>query len=73
MSFINNNLDILAISDTKNDDTFPDSQFLINDFTLPYRLDRRAKGGEILLYIREYIPSKRINKSHSTSHLKGFL
>ena len=28
VSFINNNLDILMISETKIDDTFPDSQFL---------------------------------------------
>ena len=63
MSFINNNLDILMISETKTDDTFPDSQFLIKGFSVPYRLDRTAKGGGILLYIREHILSKR-KKSH---------
>ena len=62
MSFINNNLDILMISETKTDDTFPNSQFLIESFSVPYRLDRAAKGGGILLYIRENIPSKRIKK-----------
>ena len=34
VSFINN-LDILLISETKIDDTFPDSQFLIKDFSVP--------------------------------------
>ena len=63
VSFINNNLDILMISETKIDDTFPDSQFLIEGFSVPYRLDRTAKGGGILLYIREDIPSKLL-KSH---------
>ena len=63
MSFVNYNLDILMISETKIDDTFPDSQFLIEGFSVPYRLDRTAKGGGILLYIREYIVSKR-KKSH---------
>ena len=63
VSFINNNLDILMISETKTDDTFPDSQFLIKGFSVPYRLDRTAKGGGILLYIREHILSKR-KKSH---------
>ena len=52
------------ISETKIDDTFPDSQFLIKGFSAPYRLDRRAKREGILLYIREDIPSKRIKKSH---------
>ena len=56
VSFINNNLDIPMISEAKIDDTFPDSQFLINGFLLPDRIDRTAKWGEILLYIREDIP-----------------
>ena len=50
------------ISETKTDDTFPDSQFLIEGFSVPCRLDRTAKWGGILLYIREDIPSKRIKK-----------
>ena len=62
VSFINNNLDILMISETKINDTFPDSQFLIEGFSVPYRPDRTAKGGGILLYIREDIPSERIKK-----------
>ena len=43
VSFINNNFDILMISEAKNDGTFPDSQFLIESFSVPYRLDRTAK------------------------------
>ena len=73
MRFRNNNLDILMISETKIDDTFPDSQFLIEGFSVSYNLDRTAKGGGILLCIREDITSKRIKKSHLTRHLKGFL
>ena len=53
-SFINNNLDILMISETKIDDTFPDSQFLIKGFSVPYRLDLTAKG-EGFYYISERI------------------
>ena len=49
VSFINNNPDILMISETKIDETFPDSQFLIKGFSVPYRLDLTAKGGGILL------------------------
>ena len=47
------------ISETKIDDTFPASQFLIEGFSVPYRLDCIAKGEGILLYIREYITSKK--------------
>ena len=44
------------ISETKLDASFPNNQFTINGFTAPYRLDRNANGGGILLYIREDIP-----------------
>ena len=50
------------ISETKIDDTFPESQFLIEGFSKPFRLDRTAKGGGILLYIREDIPCKYIKQ-----------
>ena len=40
------------VSETNIDDIFPESQFLIKDFSKPFRLDRTAKGGGILLYIR---------------------
>ena len=48
------------ISETKIDDSFPLTQFLIEGFTTPYRLDRNGSGGGILVYIREDIPSKLI-------------
>ena len=62
VTFVGNNLDILMISETKIDDTFPESQFLIEGFSKPFRLDRTAKSGGILLYIREDIPCRCIKK-----------
>ena len=47
VTFVGNNLDILMISETKIDDTFPKSKFLIEGFSKPFRLDRTAKGGEL--------------------------
>ena len=44
---------------TKIDDTFPDSHILIEGFSKPFRLDRTAKGGGILLYMSEDIPCMR--------------
>ena len=52
------------IPESKTDDTFPDSQFLIEGFPVSYRLDRTNKGEWMLLYIREDIPYKCIKKSH---------
>ena len=58
---IDKNVDILLISETKLDDTFPESQFSMEGFHLPYRKDRNSKGGGILLYVRDHIPSRMIN------------
>ena len=57
---INNNTDILMISETKLDPSFPNGQFHIHGFSEPYRFDRNGNGGGILLYIREDITSKLI-------------
>ena len=48
-------VDILMLSETKLDSTFPSIQFLINGFSVPHRLDRNSKGGGILLYVRDKI------------------
>ena len=37
------------ISETKLDQSFPTSQFLMNGFSAPIRLDRNDKGGGIIL------------------------
>ena len=60
---IDNNIDILLISETKLDDRFPTARFLIKGFSAPYRSDRSSKGGGVLLYIREYIPYKILTYS----------
>ena len=57
---LHNNLDILLISETKIDSSFPTAQFQIEGCTT-YRLDRNANVGGILLYIREEIPSTLLN------------
>ena len=43
------------------DDSFPTAQFLIEGFGIPCRYDRNPKGGGLLLYIQEDIPSKRLS------------
>ena len=46
------------ILETKNEENFPKGNFLIEEFSTPYRLDRDSKGGRIMLYVRADIPSK---------------
>ena len=38
------NLDILLITETKTDSSFPKAQFEIDGFTAPYRVDRDCHG-----------------------------
>ena len=54
------NVDILLICETKLDSSFLRVQFHNDGFGEPYKFDRYGKGGGILLYIRDYIPSKLI-------------
>ena len=49
----NKNTDVLLISETKIDSSFPSAQFHLEGYATPCRLDRNANGGDILLYIRE--------------------
>ena len=58
--FSSKNIDILLVSETKIDDTFPLAQFCVEDHFSPYRHDRTCKGGCLLLYVRKDIPSKKI-------------
>ena len=51
------NIDILMVYETKIDLSFPTSQFVIQSFAAPFRLDRTNTGG-VLLYGRDDIPSK---------------
>ena len=39
ISLIKDNIDILMISETKLDQSFPTNQFMINGFSIPFRLD----------------------------------
>ena len=49
--------DILMISKTKIDESFPKGNFIIEGFSTPYRLDSDSEGGGIMLYVRADIPS----------------
>ena len=53
-------LDVLMIAETKIDPTFPTGQFAIDGFATPFRLDRNANGGGLLVYVRSDIPSHQL-------------
>ena len=57
-----NNIDILVLTETKIDSSFPNSQFRIDGFSAPFRLNRNKFGGGVLIYVREDIPCKKLTK-----------
>ena len=57
---IGNNIDIILISWTKVDDTFPTTQFLLKALVL-HRQDRNRTGGVIIFFVREDVPSRILN------------
>ena len=65
-------IDILVITETKLDHTFPNAQFLVLGFSKPFHLERGGvmiydrKGGGVMIYVREYIPSKLLTKTCSS-------
>ena len=69
------NVDILSISETKIDESFPDSQFKINDFSNPHRIDCNEKGGGIMLLFREDLPVKvlSVDKGHESCYVELIL
>ena len=64
------NIDILVISETKIDNSFPTNQFSIDGYNLPYRLDRNQDGGGFLVYFRTGIPSRKL-KTNLPDNVEG--
>ena len=50
---------VLIISETKIDNSYPNSQFIINGYHM-YRKDRVKGGGELIVYFASSIPSRKL-------------
>ena len=57
---IASNIDVLMISEKKIDESLPTSQFLIDGFSSPYRLDKNSNGGGVLVYFKNAIIAKSL-------------
>ena len=63
--------DILIITETKIDNTFPTSQSYSEGFSMPHRLDRNRNDGGIIIYVREDIPIKILTKHNLPEDIEG--
>ena len=60
-------IEIVAVSETKLSEEFPDSQFFIDGYTFPaYRRDRNSYGGGLIVFTRKDLITKRIIELEST-------
>ena len=55
-TIIRESIDILLISETKIDESFLTSQFAIDGYSLPFRLNINGNSGGLLLYVRDNLP-----------------
>ena len=57
---VQDKIDILVVTKSKLDDTFPDSQFHIPGYKAPLRKDRNELGGGIIIFVRDDILCKKL-------------
>ena len=58
---IKQNVDVLAVAETKTDASFPSAQFFLEEYHSPYRLDISRKRGGLLVYVKATIPLLNIH------------
>ena len=63
VSLIKDNIDLLMVSETKVDESYPNGQFEIEGYSKPIRLDRNCHGGGFMIFPREDLPCHEL-KSH---------
>ena len=68
--FTKNKVDVFIIAKTKVDVSFPQTQFWVIGFSIPYGAYRNNKGGGILIYTRERIITKSIPIIFNSNNLE---
>ena len=63
----------MIISETKLDDSYPKSRFLIEGFAETFRLDRDKNGGDILINVRDFLPCKKLNGGDILIYVRDFI
>ena len=72
-NLVKNRVDILVISETKLDNSFPIGEFEIEGYSTPIRLDRNCHGGGIILYVRSDLPCKELNFTYTTKQRRRYI
>ena len=70
---VKGNLDILVITETKLDNTFPSQQFAIEGYATPFRLDKSSSSGGVIIYVRGDIPCRQLFYRPVENNIEGIL
>ena len=68
---IQGKIDIVVITETKTDPTFPLNQFGIQGYLKPNKFDRNRNGGGNFMYVREDIPSKELKIRNTPENIES--
>ena len=60
------------VCEAKLDGIFPNAQFHIEGFSLPYRLDKKCNGRCVMIFVKEDILSKHLIKHNFPRNVEGF-
>ena len=56
-------VDILCVAETKLDSSITKSQFFVEGFKKPIRLDFSKKSGGLLLYVKDHLPLRQLSNN----------
>ena len=63
VSLTKDNVDILVVTETKLDESFPKKQFTMEGYHLPFRVDRDNNGGGVMVIVKEHIPCRELERA----------
>ena len=72
-TIISGKIDILVITESKLDESFPTNQFLIEGFSLPFRRDRDLNGGGVIIFVREDISCRELKLHNTSGNFEGIV
>ena len=72
-TIISGKIDILVITESKLDESFPTNQFLIEGFSLPFRRDRDLNGGGVIIFVREDISCRELKLHNTPDNFEGIV
>ena len=70
-TWVKSNIDIIVITETKLDESFPVQQFVVEGYRPSFRQDRDRLGGGVMIIVREDIPCREICTIDNEVNIEG--